>query len=698
MRERLKILVFAAAVGSILGSIDYLIGLSYAIYELRGQGLSFLLVAFVLSQLLYAAMGAGFGLVTLIAVDLYRFLRSAAAPAERQLHLSGTIAGTMSGIFVALLFEAYAKIHSNWGLFLDFALFIPIGAAAGYGIKICWDRFLKNFLGAAMPGILILALSALLSAMFVLFWVLKGPLSITGRLAMVFATGVIFAASVLMGRMSLSKKSAGITAAYAFFAVLLLSLPLWSREPARKYEVLGKPQNPLNIIFIIADACRADAVGIYAGKNQTPNIDRLAREGVLFKNAYSQARWTFTSMLSMLSSLYPSMFVKGKTFLPPNNIEFIAERLKAYGYRNQAEIGNYILGGSSGIHRGFDRAVVIRHDYRLQRLFSCPVILKTHYLARRFLGLSQLPDTTAMITAKAMKFLDRRDEPFFLWLHFMNPHDPYNPPDQYLREIKYRGYLKPPFNPFDPFHLPEDQAHPQERDVRLGYALLTNNDKNYMRDLYLAQLRYLDEKIGEIIRKVESRGLAKNTVIIFAADHGEQFWEHGQQGHSTGLYDELIHTPLIIWGAGLKPGIVDQQVQMLDLAPTLAELIGIPPNPVWQGKSFYPALNRGTISSRPVFAEGLQMPEEMQMVRAGQYKLIVGLFTGRSWLFDLKKDPLEQRDIYSEKSSAAKELKARIADWDREKALLESRLHPSKARPEQQKELDERLRALGYLK
>lgn len=689
---------FTLVAGSILGVVDYLFGLLYGIYEIRGEGLWVLLRGFLWGQLLYCGLGLGFGILALMVVALSRLLVS--PQARRKLSLSGYLLGAMSGLFGVFLLGSFAQMHSNWKLFLDFVFFIPLGLALAAAMRALWERHLKNFLGGAITGIIILGLGAIFSAMFASCWVLRFPVSTLGKLLMLVLSGLVFAASVFLGRFCFGRKTAVSVAAYAVWGIVCLCLPLLGYSPPAKYPELGRPKNPVNIIFILADACRADALGVYGGKNSTPNIDRLGREGVVFRNAYSQAPWTLPSMLSILSSMNPSVFKYGEPYHAGPEIEFFPERLKSYGYRTEGVLANFLLAGNSGILQGLDRQVSIRHRYRLQRLVHLPVVMKSYYLLRRLLGLSQIPDNTAMITAEAKKFLAKPVQPFFLWLHYMNPHDPYNPPERYLKQIEYKGFLKPPFYPNDPFHLPEDYSHPQELELRLGYVFLQKKDKEYIHNLYLAYLCYLDEKVGELMETLKSRGLDKNTLLVLASDHGEEFWEHDQQGHGCGLYDELTHTVLIFWGAGLKAGEVEPQVEMLDLVPTLAELVGIPANPLWQGKSFAQALMSGgrTLEPRPAFAEGMHRPEEMQSIRTGDYKLIIGLYTGKKWLFNLKDDPGEQKNIYEQNPKVARELESRLAEWSAGNYSLRARFQTRELGLAERKEIEERLRAAGYLK
>jgi arylsulfatase A-like enzyme len=696
MRQRLKIVLFCALGAMGLGLVDYLVGLYYSIYELRSEGLVVLAKSLVASQGCYLAAGAAFGLVMALA-----FWASSAARGQRsrQAGLSGKLIGVLTGAFTALLMEAFTNIHTDWKMFLDFVFFVPIGVLTGLGVDFLWEQRIKRLVMGPVRAIFIIYLALLCSASFSTTWALKFSLSTKGKFLMVLLSAAVFLVMFALARAAFLKKTKTMIAACALAAMVLLCLPVTAIRPKPIYARLGAPKHKLNVILIIADACRADALSIYGGKNPTPNLDRLAKEGVLFKNAFSQAPWTLPSMLSMLSSMSPSLFKDGQPFHAGSEFEFFPERLKGYGYHTEAVISNYLLAGSSGILQGLDQSEVIHNRFRLQKLLFHPVVARTYYLFRRLAGLSQLPDHTAMMTADAANIIKNSPDPFFLWVHYMNPHEPYNPPDKYLRQVKYQGFLRPPFFPNDPYAVPGDLSHPQEMDVKLGYIFFAQKDKDYVRDLYLAQLRYLDDKVGELMQELKASGKDKNTIVVFASDHGEEFWEHDNFGHGASLYDELLHVPLIIWGGGLKPREVMEQVEMLDLVPSLADLMGIAANPDWQGKSFGSELMTGdAVSARTEFAEGLQRPEEMKAIREGDYKLVVRLLTGKVMLFNLKDDPEETKNLAPAKPDLVKELRGRILNWTEDNLSLRAKFRSAPLTAEQRKEMEERMRAAGYIK
>lgn len=702
MKSRLKILVLPVVLAGFFSLTDYLYSNLQDVSGFKAEGLYYMYQSLICGQLVYLTAGLAYGIMFLLAILLLKLLFNKILQDQKQIF--SLEISVFFGIFIFLLLTAIAPSGNKWRIFVNSSLFAVLAIITGAGIKFLWDRFLNDFLGGPIKSAYILFQALLLSASLIMFWILKLPSYDRAKVYMSIVAGLIFVIAVLFARAVLEKKSAMLKAGYLVFLLAGLCLPLFSYRTEPPKPLLGKPEKPLNIIFIIADACRYDSLGINGGEVPTPNLDRLGKEGIIFRNAYSNAPWTVPSMLSMTSSLYPAVFQSisrfGTSYSASPKVEFFAERLRTRGYHTIAVNANNILGKRDLTLMGFDKTHIIEYRYRLQRLRYYRVIWKIHYLFRRFLGLTQLPDTTAKVTEKGEQFLKENPTPFFLYLHYMNPHDPYNPPAKYLKDIKYTGALQPPFYPTDPFHQAEDRAHPQEMDIKLGLFPLGKEDKRFIKELYLGNVRYLDEKIGELMETVRELGLEENTVVIFTADHGEAFWEHEQWSHGHCLYDELLHIPLIFWGAGLKPGVVESQVSMIDMVPTLAEMLGIEPNPVWRGKSFYPVLKDPSyqIQPKPIFAEGTRRPEEMKAIRSNEYKLIVGKLTGKKQLFNLKDDPAEQKNIWDENPELAQELEEELNLWQAQNQALKNKLLVRELTPEERKEFEERLRAAGYIK
>ena len=687
----LKVIVFSALFTSFLGLLDWLVGICYQLYQTRTEYLKVLVLDFWAGRGAYFALGVLAGVIFAL---VFTFISS------KERDWSRVVVGVLSAIFLLCFIETFAQIRTRWKLFLDLLFFSAIGGFAGYGVSRAWEWFYKRFFKGQLSAVLALFLNLLLSGLFICLWVNKFKISTFGKLEGLILSGLIFLFGLWLAQRAFTKKSLLAEGVYLIYFLFFFFLPLGFFHWKIKVKDLGEPKNPLNIIWIISDACRADAIGFYSGKNKTPHIDQLAEEGVVFLNAYSQAPWTLPSMFSMFSSFYPSILGIAPRFKADESIEFISRRLKSYGYYNWAIIANAVLKGSWGLLNYFDYVEIYRTHFWFQRLVYQPVFTRANYYLRRFLKLKPLPDTATIVTEKAKKLLKKKKHPFFLWLHYMNPHQPYDPPERYLKEIKYNGFLKPPFMPHNPFHIPGDYSHPTNLDIKLGYVFLSEEDKEFVRQLYYAEVKYLDEKIGELVRLIKQEGLEKNTVIIFTSDHGEELWDHYQWEHGHTLYQELIHIPLIIWGAGLKPRVVKEPVRALDLLPTLADLIGIKHNPHWQGKSFINLLKGLALEpeQRIIFAEGSLRPEDLRAVLKDGKKLIVGFNTKRKWFFDLTKDPSEKLNIYQASAPSCQELEKVLIDWIRTNQHLRSQLKVQPLSAWERKEQEEKLRALGYIR
>lgn len=458
-----------------------------------------------------------------------------------------------------------------------------------------------------------------------------------------------------------------------------------------------------NLIFVVADTLTADSLRIYGGPAATPAIEQLAARGVLFEKCTSLAPWTPPSMEGMFRSHYPSGLTPGVDpnlwldqlwrYDVPLEEETLSELLQARGYATGAVVANALLPTLRGMNEGYE-----------SHAFSHPMLLRPHGLFDHFPFLQDafaalLPvlapvrpdDTSAALTRYAKSFIRRNaDAPFYLWLHYMDPHAPYDPPE------RYRNGAGPwPF--FHPFPGGERWGIPiVGRDFNVAEA-----ERPYVRMLYEGEIRYLDERLGELLDYLDKLGLRENTYICFIADHGEELWEHGEWGHGQSLFEELIHVPWIVAGPGIAPRRTASFVSALSVTPTLADLLGIPPEPNWRGESLAPFLHdeAGEIVPAPVFALGTSnkaFPEPLQTVRDGQYKLIREAGSGKCRLYDLYADPGESQDVAADLTERAHALESVLIDW------LNTFQHafPVEISPEEaarRKEIEQQLDAMGYL-
>jgi arylsulfatase len=334
-----------------------------------------------------------------------------------------------------------------------------------------------------------------------------------------------------------------------------------------------------DILLVTVDTLRPDHLGCYGYTRETsPNVDRLAAEGRLFLEAYAHAPITNSSVASLLSGMLPrETGTYAITPLAPE-VTTVAEILRDAGYRTAAVVSNYVLRRGMGFEAGFDH-----YDDRMEE----------RELVRR------IPERVAeKTTAAALAWLrEHREEPFFLWIHYQDPHGPYAPPGEHAD-----AFLDQPVRgPRLPFRATNDGEggipyyQRLDREHRAGFYVAR----------YDAEIRYFDRAFGRLLSGLDSLALPRNLVILFTSDHGEGMGEHGYFfAHGDHLYRSQIRVPLILWDRGrlVPEGVRDSTlVAHLDVAPTILRLAGLPPPAGMQGVALLGAIPR----DRSVFSEAV---------------------------------------------------------------------------------------------
>jgi hypothetical protein len=348
----------------------------------------------------------------------------------------------------------------------------------------------------------------------------------------------------------------------------------------------------------------------------------------------------------------------------------IAEVMKEADYLTHAYLSNVWLQPENGFLQGFDQGVHFRDPSPFdlgplrKRLF---IRALTRY-SRPFENLFELgyrclfaPDLLksegSTINYHARRFLQNQGQNrFFLWLYYMEPHSIYNPGK--------------PFRP-----LPDGITPERENLLRtitfltlgdIGSLILTPPDVQGLLSLYDGEIAEVDQLIGEVMEELENHGLTDRTLIVLLADHGEEFNDHGGFTHGGNLYQETIHVPLIFSGPPVvEPGrVVETRVPLLDLLPTLADVVGAPiPNEA-RGRSLMPVLQGGTLEELPIYSEGLhRTPFDLQTVIHGHYKLVYSRYKQQVELYDLRNDPREQINLAELEPAKTEELMALLQGW-----------------------------------
>ncbi|MCB1152755.1 sulfatase [bacterium] len=398
----------------------------------------------------------------------------------------------------------------------------------------------------------------------------------------------------------------------------------------------GKAQGP-NVLLISIDTLRADALGAYGRTPSfTPNIDALAAEGVVFANARSNAPWTLPSHASLFTGLVPTRHRAIDDRVPINSdAPMLTEELKAAGYRTAAFVTHYYVGKDYGFGRGFD-------EFQLTE--DAPA--------------DQITDqAAAWLRDKA------KGGPFFLFVHYFDPHTPYTPPksirDKHLRE--------------------GTQLQGDTADV---LAIVHKKDpKNYdrnlagLRALYDGEVEYVDQAVGRLLGRLDEKQ-RENTIVVLVSDHGEEFMEHGLMEHGFTLYEEQLRVPMIVrWPAVIPKGkSVRGAVSLIDVMPTILDLAGRPAPDDISGRSLVPLMREADVAGakdlvgRDILAETTrQGPDRAALVRGDTKYIYTPAFrlSGREYasaLYDLASDPHETTDRAADDPERAKAMLRGIAE------------------------------------
>lgn len=418
----------------------------------------------------------------------------------------------------------------------------------------------------------------------------------------------------------------------------------------------GAVEEGWNVLLVSLDTLRADHLGCYGHDRPTsPHLDALAARGLRFATAVAQAPWTRPSHRSLLTGLYPASH--GDLRSP-----MLAEVLWGAGYRTTAITG----GGQIEPHFGFDEGF---EAYRIDRWHEDP---------ERVVDAFEL----------------NRGRRHFVFLHTYRIHDPYD--GQAFAADLPRGRLGETFGKHDWQRLGKD---------------LTADEQTYVEALYDGGILETDRALGRVLDALEERGFLERTVVIVTSDHGEQFWEHGSWRHGQNMFDEQIVVPLVVYlpprlalELGVEPGaVVEEQVELVDLYPTLLEMVGIDRQHPVQGRSLLPLLTGGDFTPREAFAENTNIKAyERKAFRSSRFKFVKNIPRSAAraqgvtepffQLYDLRRDPEEYHDISAQHPEMVRRLNQRIHALRVELEGLDEEL------PEGlDLELREQLEALGYL-
>jgi len=430
------------------------------------------------------------------------------------------------------------------------------------------------------------------------------------------------------------------------------------------------PSEKPNVILISIDSLRADHLGTYGYSRATsPNIDALADESVVFENAVSTTSWTLPAHISMLTSRFSEAHgVTGAGNSLANSATTLPEIFQENGYATAAVVSGPFLNRRFGFSQGFDA-----YD---DETVSFAAINDSHQ------GV-----TSPLTHQRALEILDHvADKPFFLFLHYWDVHYDYAPPSPYdgMFDPGYSGDITA--NSF--IHNDEIRRDMDPRDLEHVVAL------------YDGEIAYTDFYLGELFDELKRLDLWDNTMIVLTSDHGDEFFEHGNKGHRNTLYGELLDVPLIVKLPQNRRGgqRVSNLAGIVDIAPTMLDVAGLPPLEGGNGGSLLARMNESEESmGRVYFAD---VDRRLKSVVAGRTKLIAHWRreSGEEMaveLYDLNRDPAEQLDLSDQEVQQVVRLRRALRAWVR--SAREQAKHLGESGFEQDPELMRTLKSLGYI-
>jgi arylsulfatase A-like enzyme len=437
------------------------------------------------------------------------------------------------------------------------------------------------------------------------------------------------------------------------------------------------------VLLIVIDTLRADRLGVYGNKGGlSPFLDELAARGVVFSNTFAASSWTVPSIASLFTSHYPSQHnVATFESKVPDAAVTLAEKLAAYGYVSGGFLANFRLTKALGYAQGFEYWKIYKGN--------SPTGVKVRGNRLRADSLRWLESLSGEQAAR----------PQFLYVHYMEPHAPYQPIEPYRSRF---------IRPVDGV----DEALANQKVGRINFKAVTWQDLRLLRSLYDGEVASVDAELRELFAVLERRGFLEHAIIVITADHGEEFKEHGRMAHGHALYDESIRVPLIVLAPGHGPGVVEENVSLIDVAPTILDLLALPPEPAFEGRSLVELIDKPSLSGwlRSIGAPAEDVLSELpptgskfdirahsQAIFRKSLKLLVAL-QGRPKqevpeIYDLAADPREKMPdpptLTAERETLEAALReklrdlARRVDLDRETAPVDEATK-------------EKLRALGY--
>jgi arylsulfatase A-like enzyme len=647
-------LVTGLALGALVGGLE----LVYIIVTTGDPPVprSDILLAMVMYALFWGCVGAFFGLFG----SVYQALRGSRGRAEGDRRWTAYACLVLTAILFVELF-AFAN-HENDTPFAARSLLVDLGLLVGV-------------VGVGLAG-----------------W------GVLGRLARRVAV--------------LPRILAGLCGALLLVLLVTALVPTQgAREEERPVPAAGLP----NVIIMLVDTLRADHLGVFGYERDTsPNLDEFTRDAVLFERCISQSSSTPPATVSLLTSLHPPTHNHGLVLsVLPAGVRMMPDAMGRFGYRTAFISTNPLVSRSYGFARSVDlyRGAHSQASYRTN-LYHAVILLKK--IEQRVLGpdgvgpvlayrrtwraLSnvlhpgEFRDDAAWVHGEFLRWLDRQEEdaPIFAYLHYMEPHRPWEPDAPFDEMFRQEGYEGPPLR-----HPPRiSAAHPPV----MKSSALDDDDLHRIVANYDGEIADWDHHFGIFLEELKKRGLYDSTLIVVVADHGEEFYEHETWGHGHSLFQEVIHVPLIVKLPGNRHGgvRVAGQVRSVDLLPTLLDVAGLERWEGLQGASLMPVIEAGDEhwGGREAYSE-INAPgfHGRALLAEGGKVMEVRLDRSYWYLFDLAGDPRELEPVAEGAQVEQAALRLRLEEVH--EGLAEGAMNSSAG--ELDPEMEQRLRELGYI-
>lgn len=511
--------------------------------------------------------------------------------------------------------------------------------------------------------------------------------------------------------------------ALAIFALLLLGVAGFAIK-RYAFTVPAKTAAGYNVVLISIDTTRADFIGCYGNKLiSTPNIDHLAQQGVLFENYYSTVNTTLAAHSSIFTGLYPRNHGVGRNSMRLNQKNLtLAEYLSAKDYKTAAFIGSYALASVFGINQGFatfDEAFIgDPGQYIAKDMQAKNVENKSFEWLVTKENVGHIMRSAEEVNRSFFQWLPQnKQHKFFAFVHYYDPHFPYDPPEQWSK--RHISQI-PPDTPmtqearepleslFQTQIKPVDGFRPEDMDT-----LELPDYARALLKLYLSEIEYADHAVGQILEELKKEGLDSKTIVIVTADHGENLVDHSQFNsffrHGFLPHESETHIPLIISCPGVLPAghRIERTASEVDVFPTLLNFLGFKA-PAVDGINLLPDLFSDTgKSDRPIFSESSQPHAKFDKnirnlewvndlnaasVRVEDYKYINVPMMNFDGVFQIADDPVESHNLAGKEPDVMKSLQSRLTQW-RSKALT-GNVDTSFELTDEERE---KLQSLGYV-